>query len=820
MRARILALECLSLVHLAAAANFTDYVNLFIGTASGANGGSGGNAFPGAAVPHAMVKVGIDVSTTPRQAGYVADNSSITGISLMHDEGTGGNTAGGYGIFPLFPLNNCTFTSCPVGINARRTLRAAGTDAASPGYFTSTFTNGIKIETTSTRRAGLIRFTYPQLQASPINHVVVDLTNDLQRSFSGGSITVSDAGRVKLGGTFLQSYGTDNYTVYACYDFIPPKGLGGSDSGLALTQFGTFQSTSTSSPSTIGIQSNTTSLNFPYTSRVNPVQAGALLSFNSDVVLARFGVSFRGADEACQNAEEELADWDWGRVQNESKEKWETVLERVSVDVENEDPRVVELLYSSLYRASLVPANLTGENPYWTSQYPFYDALFCSWDTFRTVHPLLSVLSPREWSEIVNAYIDGWRFTGYIPECRANTKTGYVQGGSDGMPILGDWAIKYAAYADELGVPANDLYQALVDTAENTPPDWYRVGRQNTAWRAFGYLPTSWTDPSGSRGLPTREAFRAVEYALGDFAVRQAGIALGKSSQDVEKYTNRSFNFVNHWDARLTHDGFTGFLQRRYPNGTFAYSPPDACSPVGPGGYSCARGADNNVGFYESSSWEYSFYAPHTMATVIRLMGGADTFINRTDHYFAKGYYYAGNEPSFEMPWVYHYANRPDLSALRVRQIVYKNFNTGIGGIPGNDDSGAMASLLVFHLMGLYPIISTRQFLVGSPFLSSFTLYNNLFNTSTKFTVSGFDKNTLVQSPATGNRLFVNRITVDGKPLPSLCWIDFDDVVGGKDVVIKVDGDQQAAAARGCGDGPSALPSSLETGGFPNALGN
>lgn len=45
---------------------------------------------------------------------------------------------------------------------------------------------------------------------------------------------------------------------------------------------------------------------------------------------------------------------------------------------------------------------------------------------------------------------------------------GYVQGGSDGMPIVGDFAVKYGAYAADLGVPIDDLYQALVDTAENT----------------------------------------------------------------------------------------------------------------------------------------------------------------------------------------------------------------------------------------------------------------------------------------------------------------------------------------------------------------
>ncbi|GLB41005.1 putative glycoside hydrolase family 92 protein [Lyophyllum shimeji] len=794
------------------ATNLTSLVNLFIGTASGANGGSGGNAFPGAAVPHAMVKVGIDVSTAPRQAGYISDNSSITGISLMHDEGTGGNTNGGYGIFPLFPLRNCSFTACPVGLAARQALRAAGADAARPGYFTTRFINDIKTETTSTRRAGLIKFTYPAADISATNHVVVDLTNDLQRSFEGGDIDVSPSGRVKLGGTFLQSYGTDNYTVYACYDFTAPN------SNVPLTAFGTYSSVSASTPTNITITPNNTSLSYPFQPSVSKIQAGALLSFNSSVVTARFGVSFKSADQACANAEEEIPEWDWDAVKSASRNAWEDVLSRVAADPDKEDPNVITLLYSSLYRASLVPANLTNENPYWTSDYPFYDALFCSWDTFRTVHPLLSITSPREWAEIVNAYIDGWRNTGFIPECRANTKAGYVQGGSDGMPILGDFAVKYGSLAKELGVPADDLYQALVDTAENTPPDWYRVGRQNTAWKTFGYIPTAWVDPSGSTGLPTREASRALEYALGDFAVRQAGIALHKSSADIAKYTNRSMNFVNHWDPSVTSDGFSGFMQRRYANGTFAFSPPDACSPIDPVGHSCARGSDNNVGFYESSSWEMSFFAPHSMSTIVKLMGGAETFISRVDHYFAKGYFQAGNEPSFELPWVYHYANRPDLSALRVREIVYKNFNTGIGGIPGNDDSGAMASLLVFHLMGLYPVPSSTQFLIGSPFLSSYTISNNALGTRTTFTVRGFDATTLVSAPPKGSRLFVKRVIVNGEAKGSVCWIDFGDVVGGGEVVIEVDGDAEAAKARGCGEGQGALPDSLETGGTHHTL--
>lgn len=59
------------------------------------------------------------------------------------------------------------------------------------------------------------------------------------------------------------------------------------------------------------------------------------------------------------------------------------------------------------------------------------------------------------------------------------------------------------------------------------------------------------------------------------------------------------------------------------------------------------------------------------------------------DHYFSKGYFLAGNEPSFAQPWMYHYANRPDLSAARVRAVVYNNFGTGIGGV---------RSLSLFHV--------------------------------------------------------------------------------------------------------------------------
>ncbi|KAL1688597.1 glycoside hydrolase family 92 protein [Schizophyllum commune] len=908
----------------ASQAQYTPFVNLFIGT------GSDGNALPGAAVPNGMDKVGLDMDTSPRQAGYKAGNYSLiltcsVGISLMHDEGTGGTATGGWGIFPLFPLADCDFSSCSVAIDDRKVKRIEG-DSASPGYFTSTLTTGIQIETTSTRRAGLIRFTYPA--GSNSTHVVVDLTNDLQRSFHGGSLSLDpDAGRIELEGTFLQSYGTYNYTAYACYDF-PTE---------SLVASGTYANGT--------VSENGASVTYNYNANgYAGLNAGALLSFaggDNGPVTLRFGVSMLSSAQACANAEAEVPGSDsatesayqaWNTTQQASQAAWEARLNAVQVDTAKEDATVVELLYSSLYRAALVPANFTGENPYSGSGEPFYDSLFCSWDTFRTEHPLLSILWPRQWSEIVRTYIDGWRADGYIPECRVSTKAGYIQGGANGMPVLGEFAVKYADQAAELGVNTDDLYNALVTTAEETPDDWYRYGRQNDVWKRFGYIPfdrcagtskaggscstaadcgdtglslcgsdgfqcidsvcrkktgaycvagsteclpdhpcvagdpyigsnyksqhcspgnnTSFCEdeydqcisdmqpnpdeewcaavrdeclveanggtPDGSKtrastGLATREVSRTLEYSHNDFAVRQAAKALGKSEDDVETYTNRSLNFKNVWDADVQYDNFTGYVQKRLENGTFVYTPPDACSPVDSGSHSCARGDDNDTGFYESSSYEYSFWAPHSMSSIVKFMGGAEGFVTRLDRYFDGGYFLPGNEPSFETPWLYHYANRPDLSARRVRKVVYENFGTGVEGIPGNDDSGAMAALLTFHLLGLYPVPATKQLLLGSPFLSSYTINNDLLGTSTTFSVTNFDSATLKANPDDGSNLYVQTVSVNGQARDTICYISFDDIVGGGNIEIVVG---STPPESGCGSATNALPDSLEDGGF------
>ena len=203
----------------------------------------------------------------------------------------------------------------------------------------------------STRRAGLIRFTYPS--STTQTSVVIDLANDLQRSFQGaGTLNLNpSSARVTLQGTYLQSYGTDNYTAFACYDFSPPAQT--SNASQSLAEFGTYLSSS-GNKANVTISPNSTSLSFPFAGKTLGIEAGALLQFSgTSTILARFGVSFISTDQACSNAETEVPDWNWDSVQDASQQAWENVLTRIETNTTSENATVVELLYSSVCHADV-----------------------------------------------------------------------------------------------------------------------------------------------------------------------------------------------------------------------------------------------------------------------------------------------------------------------------------------------------------------------------------------------------------------------------------------------------------------------------------
>jgi putative alpha-1,2-mannosidase len=275
------------------------------------------------------------------------------------------------------------FQNCPVSLDARAVNRTIpGKDIASPGYFSTTLQNGVQMEATSTRRAGLIRYTYPLSTFAKARGgtptIVFDCSNDLPGTWRGGKCQLDKAkGRIMLSGTWGSSFasGIFSYKAHACYDLtnsganvIDQAGLWAADR-FGMSAVDESKTYANLTRNTIGGQ---------------PIQTGAVVSFKQyptvngldAQITFRAGVSFVSAEQACQNAESEVPAFDFDAVVAQSRALWNEKLNRVQISNAT-NSTVATMLYTSLYRASLTPNNATGETQgaYVGTQAPYFDSL-------------------------------------------------------------------------------------------------------------------------------------------------------------------------------------------------------------------------------------------------------------------------------------------------------------------------------------------------------------------------------------------------------------------------------------------------------------
>ncbi|KAF4562550.1 hypothetical protein EYR36_003944 [Pleurotus pulmonarius] len=773
------------------------FVNLFIGTTSG------GHVFPGATVPHGMVKAGMDTDSPGNHAGYDANPAYFaTGFSQLHETGTGGDIP--LSNFKLWPLADCpSFDQCHTSIDNRKAPRkilpnGSPDDEASPGYFATNLTTGVRVELTATRRTALHRYTFPSTSTHP--RIIVDITNDGKTSAREVVMKINGTtGRVVGGATFAGSFGPGSYRAYTCVDF-QSEGAG----FVMPTEYGAWSGDTPKK----GTKENSFDLS-------TGSEVGALLTFphsstgRSTSILARVGVSLISIEQACLNAEAEIPHFEFEAVKKASRSQWNDILKRIHVDPVGVPRDTVELFYSSLYRTHIVPADYTGENPTWNSTEPYYDSFYCNWDTYRTLFPLMSLHDPESFAKIVRGMIDIQKHEGFLPECRSATVMQHIQGGSNGDPILAEFYVKFSNEAARLNVSSSDLYQALLADAENSPQDWELQGRQIKPWKLLNYIPSDKYDGEAN----TRQVSRTLEYAFDDFAISQVSKLLGKVD-DHRKYSRRASNFLNVWNPNVTVPGakeIQGMMQPRLANGVFDYTDPRHCSIHDPDHSTCYLDSYINTdGFYEGSP---IVYVPHDTAKLIELQGGKEKFISRLDFIFNQSYFEPTDEPSLQMPFMYHYADRPGLSTQRSRQVIAEFFNTSSNGLPGNDDrsykllTGAMGSYVVFLLAGLYPLPATNQVLLSSPFFPQVSFQNPLLGTTTTIRSKGFVGN---PPNGTGGKVFIKSVSVNGTPYKSNCYLDWDVFVAGSLVELTLTDDINVT----CGEGAHALPPSLSTGGY------
>ena len=674
----------------------------------------GGNTVPGASVPFGFVNASPD-TTHGDTSGYDGW-SPLVGFSAIHVSGTGGNSK--YGNFRVTP------TTGPV--DPKNLAFSRRDEAASPGYYRVDLANGVAAELTATRMVAVERFAFP---AGAPGNILIDVTSAVQlggggpRSL-GGQVETHADGTVSGWASFRGGWTPTDYKLYffAVFDRAP----------LIAGTWTASQGHSTLLPgihdSDGGDQSQSMSN-----------RLGTYASFDpaDGPVVMKLAVSFVSEDRARQNMDEEAAARDFDTLHAAALKAWRGVLSTIEVSGGSDSQQ--RQFYSALYRIHTMPHDVSGDNPWWESQEPHYEDFYTLWDTFRGVHPLLTLIEPQRQRDMIRSLLDTYSHDGWLPDARVNGVTGLTQGGSNGDVVIADAIVK------DLGGFDKDLaYAAIVKDGDVDSPDPMRFGRTLKDYGALGYMSLS----------ETRSASRTMEYAYDDFAISEVAAALGHKD-DAARFLARSGNWRHLWDDSLK------CVHPRYDDGAWLenyscdHRYPDATAPWWDHPY------------YEGNGYQYSTFVPQDVAGLIDKLGGRDGFSAWLDAFFASGNYDQGNEPDMLAPWLYIHAGRPDRTDERVRRILGDDYHMTHAGLPGNDDAGAMSAWYVWGAIGLFPNAGQPFYYIGSP----------LFVRTTIHLEGG--RTFVISAPQTSaENLYVTAATLNGRPLDR-AWLKHEEIVAG-----------------------------------------
>lgn len=644
---------------LADARKVTDYVNPMIGA------DNTGGVVVGPTMPFGMVRPGPE-AVKGCNAGWDAIHVPLYGFTQTHLSGTGGSPR--YGNVLLMP-----FVSEPDG---EEHLALRTEESASVGYYGTTLDNGVKVELTSGDKAVLYRVTYPssglkgmEIDAGYARHnKSVKAQKVLDCSVRSIAPGVYDGWSTVLGGW---GGGSHAYTVY-------------------------FHAVADQAPAEV---------------RTLDRQLNLLWEGDAREVKFKVGISFASRAQAKRNLEECIPDWDFEATQARAVDRWESLLGRITIDP-NAPDKYKRMFYSAVYHSLLMPSDRRGEWAELAPDEPYYDDFFTLWDTYRTVMPLITLIDPARQADIVNGMLNVYKRDGWMPDGRSGNNNGSTQGSSNADIVIADAFVKGVK-----GVDYETALQAMLKDATVPSPSEKKEGRVGIRYYdSIGYLPWG-VSKAGSR---------TVDHSLCDYAIHTVAKGLGHHGL-ADEYLKRSRNWHNLW-RDYEEDGIRGFIMPRDSAGNWldeaVYSRADKGLPdtllIFKPKESFPRSWINF--FYEANVYETSLGMTHDMDYLIEINGGKDGFKHRLDMLFEKGCYNGGNEPSFLTTSLYHWVGRPDLTSDICNARVTREYSDGLGGIPGNDDSGAMSSWMAWHMIGMYPVAGRDFYLLHSPVVGSATL--------------------------------------------------------------------------------------------------
>lgn len=712
----------------ASAKDNVEYVDPFIGTTNFSI------CNPGAIRPHGLMSVvpfnvmGSDLNVQDKDkrwwsACYEYNNKYFTGFAHVTLSGVGCPEMGTLLTMP---------TSGELCVDYRSYGSEYKNETARPGYYSTELTKyGIKCEVASTLRSSIERYTFPKGKGNLLFNLGNGLTNEVGASLRRVSDTEFEGTR--LLGTFCYN----PQAVFPMY-FVVRVNKKPAAYGMWKKQpaFGNAQAQWDSDQGKYKLYPG-------YGRDMAGNDIGYYMSYDcaeGEQVEVQVGVSFVSIANARENLNAEQKGFEFEKVVKEGHDEWARTLDRITVEGGTEDQRRV--FYTALYHTQIHPTvlqDVNGEYPKMESNENGKTAgnrytVYSLWDTYRNLSQLETLLYPDKQVDMINSMIDMYREWGWMPKWELFSRETWTMEGDPAIPYIAD------AYMRGLrGFDINEAYKAF-RTSATTEGKNNRMRPDIDPYIERGYVPMGYyaADMSGDNSVS-----HALEYYLADNALSILAGELGHKA-DAKLFRQRALGYKHYYSKE------SGTLRPITMDGKFL-------SPFNPeDGYDFT----NAPGFHEGSAWNYTFYAPHDVLGMAKLMGGQRKFCDKLQMVFDKGLYDPANEPDIAYAYLFSYFKGDEWRTQKtVNDLLTKYYTARPDGIPGNDDTGTMSAWAIFSMMGLYP---------DNPGDPSYTLTTPVFDKVTlhldpKFYPQG--DITIETDRTSPSQLYIKSMTLGGKKL-------------------------------------------------------
>lgn len=652
----------------------TDYVNPFVGTTNF------GTTNPGAVCPNGMMSVvpfnvmGSDLNVYDKDSRwwstpYCFENKFFTGFSHVNLSGVGCPELGALLTMP---------TSGALQVDYHIYGSEYSDEAAEPGYYTNFLTaHGIRTEATATVRTSAERYTFPAGQGNILLNLGEGLTNETGAWVRRISDTEIEG--MRLLGTFCYN----PQAVFPIY-FVMRVNKVPKSSGFWKKQ-----------RRMKGVEAEWTpdngkyKLYTRYEREMGGDDIGYWFSFDTEEgeqIEVQMGVSFVSCANARENLESEQPSFCFDRLREEASRKWCEDLSRIKVTGGTEEQKSV--FYTALYHTLIHPNVLNDVN----GEYPLMEnggvgkvedghdryTVFSLWDTYRNLHQLMTLVYPERQIDMVRSMIGMYREWGWMPKWELYGRETFTMEGDPSIPVIADTWLKGLRDFD-----IEAAYEAFIRSA--TTPGAQNLMRPDIdPYIGKGYVPLGMyaADLSGDNSVS-----HALEYYIADYSLSLLAEDLGRTD-DAELFRKRSLGYRHYYSKEY------GTFRPICADGSFL-------EPFNP---EQGENFEPVPGFHEGSAWNYTFYVPHDVKGLAKIMGGSRKFIDKLQMVFDKGLYDPANEPDIAYPYLFSYFRGEEWRTQeQVARLLEKHYTTRPDGIPGNDDTGTMSAWAVFSMMGFYP---------------------------------------------------------------------------------------------------------------------